>query len=193
MWNLQLAWYDSIALLGMLLITLILLLKAPHDNQAEIEADDTLVGKSRAFFWLLFGLLVLIVSAKALVWGAASIAATLGVSDLVIGLTIIAIGTSLPELAASIASALKGHADIALGNVLGSNLFNLCLVLAVPGFVTTIAIDPEALSRDYTVSLVLTLLLALCCVAVFKGKIRRWQGGCFLSLYIAYLALLQAA
>ena len=86
-----------------------------------------------AVMWLLIGLVALLVSSRVIVWGAIEIARMLGVSDLIIGLTIVAIGTSLPELAASVMSALKGEPDIAIGNVIGSNMFNLLPVLSLPG------------------------------------------------------------
>lgn len=88
-----------------------------------------------AVIWLLIGLLVLLLSSRVIVWGAIEIARTLGVSDLIIGLTIVAVGTSLPELAASVMSAFKGEPDIAIGNVIGSNMFNLLPVLALPALI----------------------------------------------------------
>jgi cation:H+ antiporter len=115
----------------------------------------------RAWSTFLFGLLVLILSSKLLVWGAVIVAEELGVSELIIGLTVVAVGTSLPELAASIASALRGHTEIAFGNIIGSNLFNLLAVMAIPGIVGGQVLDPEAISRDYASMAALTFFLAL--------------------------------
>ena len=129
---------DSLALLGCLFITLYLMFywqkKHPEDPLIE-DDDDELpeLSTNKAWFYLVSGLLVLLGSSQLLVWGATKLATLFGVSELVIGLTIVAIGTSLPELAASVASALKGHHDIALGNVVGSNIFNLLAVLPMPG------------------------------------------------------------
>ena len=114
----------------------------------------------KAVFWLIVGLLGMIIASRLLVWGAVEIARLLGVSDLIIGLTIVAIGTSLPELAASITSALKKEADLAIGNVLGSNLFNLLAVLPVAAIITPGDISEEIPLRDIPVMLALTLAIA---------------------------------
>ena len=114
----------------------------------------------KAVLWILVGLCGLLIASKSLVWGAVGIAQWLGVSDLIIGLTIVAIGTSLPELAASIASASKNEADLAIGNVLGSNMYNILAVLSVPGLVAPGAISGDILLRDMPVMLALTLAIA---------------------------------
>ncbi len=112
-----------------------------------------------AIFWLVLGFVLLMLSSRMLVWGGVNIAETLGVSDLVIGLTIVAVGTSLPELAAAAAAVLKGEHDLVLGNVIGSNLFNTLAVLGLPALIAPGAIPPEVLTRDLPVMCVLTLLL----------------------------------
>lgn len=139
--------------------------------------------------WLLAGLLLLIVSSRILVWGAVGVAEVFGVSDLIIGLTIVALGTSLPELAASIIAAKKGEHDIAIGNVVGSNMFN---ILAVIGIATVIhpmdAVPTEVLERDWIVMLFLTVALIIMAYG-FKtkdGKIDRVEGTILLLCYIAY-------
>ena len=109
--------------------------------------------------WLLLGLIILVGSSKLLVWGATEIAHTLGVSELIIGLTIVALGTSLPELAASIVSVRKGEPDLAIGNIIGSNLFNSLAVIGIPAVITRFSIDTLAVTRDLPVVIVLTLLL----------------------------------
>ena len=144
---------------------------------------------SLAIFWLILGMGILLFSSKILVWGAVNIAQAYGVSDLVIGLTIIAIGTSLPELAASIAGALKGEHDIVIGNIIGSNIFNLLGVLGIPAIVAPIAELPETvLDRDYL--LMMGLSIALFFVAFGfngKGRINRYEGGLILASYIVYM------
>ena len=112
------------------------------------------------------GLLLLIASSRLLVWGAVDTAYRLGVSELLIGLTVIAVGTSLPELAATVTCALRGHTEIAIGNVIGSNLFNLLVVMAIPGIVSSQALVPAVLTRDYPAMALLTTFLA---AAVYLG------------------------
>lgn len=145
----------------------------------------------KAVLWLVLGGAVLLVSSRMLVWGAVNIAEWLGVSDLVIGLTIVAIGTSLPELAASIVSALKGEHDIAIGNVLGSNMFNLLAVLAMPGLIQPSNPPMEVLLRDFPVMFGLTIiLLAMSYGWRGAGHIKRIEGGILLCAYLGYLGWL---
>lgn len=186
---------DGLILVGLLIISLIVLAKLSTSSQElpeEIEAADGM-SPLKAYTYLFVSLAALVLSSRMLVWGATGIAVELGVSDLIIGLTIVAIGTSLPELAASIASALKGHHDLALGNVIGSNLFNLLAVLAIPAFITPPVIDQESLFRDYGFMLILTAGLALLCLVNHLNKseqIGKIAGITLLSSYIGYLALL---
>lgn len=126
-----------------------------------------------------------------LVWGATSIAQAFGISDLVIGLTIVAIGTSLPELAASVTSALKGHHDIAIGNIIGSNIFNLLAVLPIPGLIAPLIIDGAVIERDYMTMLGLTIGLVIIIGLSFRrGAIPRFAGVILLAAYAAYMSLL---
>ncbi len=143
-----------------------------------------------ALAWVVIGLLLLAGSSRLLVWGATEIALQLGVSDLVIGLTIVAIGTSLPELAASITSALKGHHDIAIGNVVGSNIFNLLAVLPLPALIQPFEIESVVLWRDYSIMMAFTLGLLFFAHVTSKGKINRIEGAGLLLGYSAYLGLL---
>lgn len=135
-----------------------------RDTRLIAEAEEQPVRELnpvRAWFVFAAGLLLLIGSSNLLVWGAVVTAAALGVSELIIGLTIVALGTSLPELAATVASALRGHAEIALGNVIGSNLFNLLAVMSIPGIVAPLQLEAGVLSRDYSTMAFLTVFLAL--------------------------------
>jgi cation:H+ antiporter len=160
------------------------------EMDGELKAHPMPMG--RAIFWLVLGLVALTASSRALVWGAVEIAHALGVSDLIIGLTVVALGTSLPELASSIAAVRKGEDDIALGNVLGSNLFNTLAVVGIAGAIHPIAVPTEALARDCVVMGALTLS-----IFVFgygfrgrMGRINRVEAGVLVAAYVAYSAVL---
>lgn len=156
------------------------------DEMSEEMADNSLTLKA-AIIWLVIGLLLLMVSSKMLVWGAVSIAQGLGVSELIIGLTIVALGTSLPELAASIAAARKGEADLAIGNVVGSNLFNTLAVVGIAGVIHPMAVAPEVLIRDWAVMLAVTVGLFIMAYGFRKpGHLTRWEGILLLSVYFGY-------
>lgn len=147
----------------------------------------------KALLWMIAGLILLVVSSKILVWGASNIAVELGISDLVIGLTIVAIGTSLPELAATISSARKGETDLAIGNIVGSNLFNTLGVLAIPGLLAPSVVSAPVLERDMPIMIAITILLIIFGIGCYKAsrnKILFWNGVVFLSLFIAYQGLL---
>lgn len=177
--------------------------EASADGALKSEETEEPVSLGKSIFWLLLGLLLLVASSRALVWGACDIARSLGVSDLLIGLTIVAIGTSLPELASSIAAARKGEDDLAFGNIVGSNLFN---TLAVVGIAATIApmnsFEPMVLCRDLPVMVGLTVLLLLFGIPTGKskmgpdgkriGRINRLEGSVFLVVYFGYIAYLVA-
>lgn len=144
-----------------------------------------------ALLWLLVGLAVLLLSARLLVWGAVEIAVALGVSDLVIGLTVVAIGTSLPELAASVVSALRHEHDIAIGNIIGSNMYNLLAVLGLPGLIHPDTFPAEVLMRDFPVMIVLTLgLFAAAYGFRGAGQITRYEGAALLAAFAGYQWLL---
>lgn len=147
----------------------------------------------KALFWVIAGLILLIISSRMLVWGAVKIAVSLGVSDLIIGLTIVAVGTSLPELASSIIAARKGEHDIALGNVLGSNLFNTLAVVGIAGLIRPMAVEPEIFSRDILTMAILTVSLFVIGNG-FKGqgRINRFEAIALLLAYIGYTTYLVA-
>ena len=145
----------------------------------------------RAVFWLVVGGLVLVGSSRMLVWGAVSVAHSLGVSDLVIGLTIVALGTSLPELAASVMSAIKKEHDIALGNIIGSNIFNILAVLGLPGLIDPGPIDAAVLTRDYPMMLGLCVMLFVMAYGWRgPGRINRLEGAILVACFCGYQTLL---
>ena len=161
-------------------------------DKLEMEMDQELVDHTmplkKAIFWLVLGLVLLIVSSRVLVWGAVSIAHTLGVSDLIIGLTIVALGTSLPELAASVIAVRKGEHDIAIGNVVGSNMFNLLAVTGIAGVISPITNLPEqVLSRDWLVMMGMTVALLIMAYGFRRaGRINRFEGAGLLIAFCAY-------
>lgn len=186
-----------LALLIVPLLSVMIYLKKQHPSEEEKEAEVPGFKTGPALLWFVIGLVVLVACAKLLVWGATEVALYLGVSELIIGLTIVAIGTSLPELAASVMSALKGHHDIALGNIVGSNIFNILAVMSVPGLVSTLELESVAFDRDYTVMAAITLLLcgALVIDYRFKGSRKHGHlgkviGSVLLLCYIAYTGML---
>ena len=146
---------------------------------------------NKAVTHFLVGLVILFISSKILVWGAIAIAKSFGISDLVIGLTIVAIGTSLPELAASITSAIKKEHDIAVGNIIGSNMFNLLAVIGIAGVIHPVSFVPEVLTRDFLLMFVLTAgLFAMAYGFRRSGHISRWEGGILLLTWLGYLVYL---
>ncbi len=145
----------------------------------------------KTMVWAVIGLILLLISSQILVYGASGVAEYFGISDLVIGLTIVAIGTSLPELAASITSALKGETDLAIGNIVGSNLFNILGVLALPALLAPGTPPIEAIYRDMPVMAALTFLLFIFILSNKKESLlTRWKGIILLSGFIAYTVLL---
>ncbi|WP_019600850.1 calcium/sodium antiporter [Teredinibacter turnerae] len=196
-----LAQWEAIVLIGALIPAIFLLVYLKKGDLSEQETTDEAsiphMSRTMAFVWFVIGLGALMLSSEVLVWGAKSAAEMAGVSPLVIGLTIIALGTSLPELAASLISALKGHHDIALGNVLGSNMFNLLAVMSIPGLSGSFPLDQSVFSRDFVVMLALTILLAVAIgLSIWRnrgaggGKIGKTAGCLLLLSYFGYYVLL---
>lgn len=191
---------DGLILLSLLIATLFWMIKVnqnpppndplQEDTVHEIEALPEM-SKNKALLLLGLGLIILMISAKMMVWGAESIAIYFGVPDLIIGLTIIAIGTSLPELAAAIAAAKKNEADLMIGNIIGSNLFNLLAVLAVPALLAPSLLDGDLIRIDYAIMLGLTIMMLLVALPR-KGatQVTRLEGGLLFTSFILYLALL---
>lgn len=187
---------------GTILVILLVAILSWMIHSARTGAADPIAGEfdaeiphdiptRKALTWLVLGLIALLASSRALVWGASNVATALGISEVVIGLTIVAVGTSLPELAASIASALKGEHDIAIGNVIGSNLYNILAVLSLPGLIAPGPFPPEVLYRDQPTMIGLTIMLFLMGYGFGKaGRINRFEGLVLLCLFIGYQSLL---
>ncbi len=193
--DLKLARLDAIILLlvfGCLMAwTIYQGLKQKTDSLAkEVEAQTSAKAMpvKLAVFWLVAGLVLLIVSSRILVWGAVEMARIFGVSDMIIGLTVIAVGTSLPELASSVIAARKGEHDIALGNILGSNLFNTLAVVGIAGVICPFTVETETLSRDMVVMGALTISLFIIGYGFRgrQGRVNRFEGAVLLSVYVAY-------
>ncbi|EGW54623.1 calcium/sodium antiporter [Candidatus Endoriftia persephonae] len=190
----ELSQFDGMILLGGLVLLLAWMIHTARTG----SASDPMVGEfdaeiphdmptKMALLWLALGLMALLISSRMLVWGAVNIATAFGISDLVIGLTIVALGTSLPELAASITSALKGEDDLAIGNVVGSNLYNLLAVLCLPGLLAPGPFDPAALTRDQPMMLGLTVALFALGYSFGKnGRLTRFEGLLLVAAFVGY-------
>ncbi|MEZ9139486.1 MULTISPECIES: calcium/sodium antiporter [unclassified Shewanella] len=162
----------------------------PLSDESDAEIPKN-VPTLHAIIWIIVGMILLPLSADWMVTGAVGIAKTFGLSDLVIGLTIIAVGTSLPELAACIAGVLKKEDDLAIGNIVGSNLFNILAVLAIPGLIAPGEIDAQASSRDFYMVLGTSAALAVLVLSSgAKKQLTRWHGVILLVVFIAYQIVL---
>lgn len=186
--------FEGITLITLFFLVLVVMawlsFKVDKNDPLVAETEDEIpnnVPTKNAIFWVVIGLVMLPLSAHFLVESAVYIARFFGVSDLVIGLTIIALGTSLPELAASIAGVRKGEDDLALGNIIGSNIFNILAVLAMPGLIIPGALDANASTRDSYVMLGLTVLLFVFCFNL-RGtrQINRYEGAVLVLAFITY-------
>jgi len=182
-------------IIALLVVTLRASKKQPSDDPLIIEAEQEVpeaVSKPKSFLWLIVGIILLPLSAKYLVNSSVFIAQAFGISDLVISLTVIAIGTSLPELAASIMSIIKKEDDLALGSIIGSNIFNIFAVLSLAGLIAPGNIDPDAANRDAPYMLGVTALLLILCFTRRAGSFRitRFKGFLLIGAFVAYQMLL---
>ncbi|MDP5206693.1 calcium/sodium antiporter [Alishewanella sp. SMS9] len=195
----QLTRFDAWCLLGVFLLLMIWSvwqgMRNPGDPMA-VEMNSELANSEsmslkQSIIWLLVGLLLLILASRMLVYGAVFIAQSLGVSDLVIGLTVVAVGTSLPELASSLIAIKKGEHDIALGNVIGSNLFNTLAVVGIAAAIQPMSVDAVVLTRDWTLMAVLTAALLVLGFGYKKqGRINRFEGALLLAVFCGYTVYL---
>ncbi len=198
LWDLDISRWDAIILLlgfaGFMGWSIWQGMQKKHDTLAkevEQEVSQHTMPLKTAIFWLVVGLVILVASSRLLVWGAVEIAQAFGVSDIIIGLTIIAIGTSLPELASSIIAIRKNEHDLALGNVIGSNLFNTLAVVGIAGAIHPLAVEPEVLWRDAMFMGILTLSLFIVGYGFRgEGRINRIEGAILLAAYVSYTVYL---
>lgn len=193
LWDNHLGFYEGILLFVLFAAFILAMLKISRSEQ---KNGDTLleeheseipegVSNGKAVMWVAIGLILLPLAASLLVDNSVIIAKYFGMSDLVIGLTIIAIGTSLPELAASLAGVLKGEDDMAVGNIIGSNVFNILAVMGLPGILNPSVLSSHAMGRDFWVMLAVSLLLVL--MALGKSRsINRIEGAILFAAFLAY-------
>ncbi|CDH24641.1 calcium/sodium antiporter [Xenorhabdus bovienii] len=157
-----------------------------QERDAELPIEGN---KGIALLWVVLGLIILPISTRMVIDNAAVVARIYGISELVIGLTILAVGTSLPELATSIAAAIKGENDMAMGNIIGSNVFNITLVLGIPGILSPSVISLQAFSRDFWVMMAASVLFTIFCLGR-KHRLNRLNGVLLLGCFIAYFVVL---
>jgi cation:H+ antiporter len=201
LWDSHLGFFEGVILFALFAAFILAMLRIGKAEKESGNADALLddqesevpegVSNAKAAMWVVIGLIVLPLAADRLVDSAVVIAQYFGMSDLVIGLTIIAIGTSLPELAASLAGVLKGEDDMAVGNIIGSNVFNILAVMGIPGVLNPSLLSEHAMGRDFWVMLGLSLLLVV--MALGKSKsINRIEGGILFVLFLGYQVYLFA-
>ncbi|MFZ8200841.1 calcium/sodium antiporter [Alteromonas portus] len=193
-WDLSVSKDDAFSLLG--LFVLLLSWSIYHgmkgDKDALADEYDEEINSNEGtvkthVMWLIAGLLLLVASSRMLVWGAVEVATFFGVSDTIIGLTVIAIGTSLPELASSLMAVKKGEHDLAIGNVIGSNMFNTLAVVGIAGTIQPMTVGSEFLYRDVMVMFASTIALFIFCIGIKRqGRLNRLEGGAFVLAYAAY-------
>lgn len=177
----------SILLILLLLFLYYVFNESKKDNNLENEVSEDISkvqSKGKTWLLLIISLVILVSSARLVVWGGTNLALAFGVSDLIIGLTVVALGTSLPELAVAISSALKKQHQMIIGNIIGSNLFNSLGVLAIPGLILPFQIPSEVMSRDYIYMLIFTLLIL---IFSLKLRINRFGGLILLTILASYL------
>ncbi|MGR5178222.1 calcium/sodium antiporter [Vibrio parahaemolyticus] len=195
LWDGHLGFYEGIVLFALFAAFILAMLRISRAEKESGISDAMLeeqeseipegVSNGKAAMWVVIGLIILPLAADRLVDSAVIIAQHFGMSDLVIGLTIIAIGTSLPELAASLAGVLKGEDDMAVGNIIGSNVFNILAVMGIPGIINPSILSEHAMGRDFWVMLGVSLLLVI--MALGKSKsINRFEGFALFALFLGY-------
>lgn len=193
LWNSYLGFYEGILLFALFAAFILAMLHISRKEQqngdallSECESEiPTDVSNKKAIIWVIIGLILLPFAASMLVDNSVIIAKYFGMSDLVIGLTIIAVGTSLPELAASLAGVLKGEDDMAVGNIIGSNVFNILAVMGIPGILNPSILSDSVMGRDFWVMLAVSLLLVI--MALGKSRsINRLEGAVLFIIFLAY-------
>ncbi|MDN8586322.1 calcium/sodium antiporter [Vibrio alginolyticus] len=199
LWNSHLGFYEGVllfVLFGAFLFAM-LQISCKEQKSGDVFLDDQEseipegVSNPKAIMWVVIGLILLPLAASMLVDNAVIIAKHFGMSDLIIGLTIIAIGTSLPELAASLAGVLKGEDDMAVGNIIGSNVFNILAVMGIPGIINPSVLSEYAMGRDFWVMLGVSLLLVAMCLGKSRS-INRIEGAILFVCFLGYQVYLFA-
>lgn len=194
MWDYTIDWVDALVLFGLFIAFLIVALKSGQVSETPetpIVTSAPTESLTRVTLLFVFSFLILLASSRVMVWGAIEIAQTLGIDEIIIGLTIVAIGTSLPELASSIVAVRKNQHDIALGNIIGSNIFNTLAVVSASALVRPIITSPDVLSRDMVVMSMLTVsLLVVGLLGRQHPQISRAFGIILLTIYAGYTLLL---
>jgi len=190
-----LSFMDGLILLVLLMLFLFYVFRESkkdyHHEFDGVQSKPSKQEKGKTWFLLFISLVVLLTSARLVVWGGTTLAIEFGVTDLIIGLSVVALGTSLPELAVSISSAFKKQHEMVVGNIIGSNLFNTVGVLAIPGLILPFEIPNEVMSRDYPFMLVLTVLLFITSYKFKKeGTINRFEGVIMIAALCFYFYLL---
>ena len=186
----KIQWYDAVIMLVFFIIFMYMTLKEAKSGKIQEEESETRkkpMSKLMSIVWIVVGLACLIGGSTIFVNGASSLAATLGVDPAIIGLTIVAMGTSLPELATSVVSASKGNSGIAIGNVLGSNVFNILFILGVTGVICPLDIQGIT-TLDLSVMVIAMILLWL--FSYTKLRIERWEGVVLVLVFAAYMFVL---
>lgn len=197
LYDMRLSQIDGVIMLVLLFAGLHLMFRtAKKRNELPQGLEEELGGleemsRLKSITWLLFGLVLLLGSAQMIVWGARNIAEWLGVPEMVIGLTVVALGTSLPELAATITAALKKQTEIAIGNVVGSNILNILAVLPIPALIAPYTFKTIEFWRDFGAMFAFTMLLALFAYGIRSRKVvTRLEGTVLLLGYCGYTTLL---
>ena len=185
---------DAMSLLGIFMLLIVWSIWTAKNNPVDTLAAEVSGSVDSApkllkthVMWLIVGLILLIVSSRILVWGAVEVAVYFEVSDVIIGLTIIGIGTSLPELISSIVAVKKGEHEMAIGNVVGSNMFNTLAVMGIAGIIEPVTVDASFLYRDSIIMLLVTVALVIFCIGIKKeGRLTRLEGSALLASFLLY-------
>lgn len=163
------------------------------EEKEEKDEEEHAMPRNKAFFWVIVGLGALMASSRLLVWASVNLAQSFGVSDVIIGLTIVSIGTSLPELASAIAATRKNEHELVLGNIIGSNFFNTLAVIAIAGAIHPVEVAREFIERDLAIGIILILLLFVYGLRKKKenaGMLSRGEGFTLLVVYALYTSYL---
>jgi cation:H+ antiporter len=192
--DLQLSRVDSTILLTLFIFSMLYAIRTNNKKNEDSFSSETATAIIHnqesikvSLFKVVSGLIVLILSSRLFSWASVSMAKSLGVSDVVIGFTIVAIGTSLPELISSIVAAKKGESDLAFGNIIGSNLFNTLAVVSISGLISPLNVSHEILERDVSVMCIITFILFVFGIGLRgEGKINRIEGAMLVLLYLGY-------